>query len=109
MSVSPLACAVHRRVALVLVSMKADTRERQRTIMQRLYGCQLDAHVRGAGAGVGLISCADLASSAPLLRATYRNRGDARIHEVGMSGDALHTMLRTRMGEADGSVGVRLP
>lgn len=68
--------------------------------MRRLFDYDLDSHVCGAGGGAGLISSADLMSSAPLLRATYRNRRSARIHESGVTGDALHTMLLARLGEA---------
>ncbi|MDP9904785.1 hypothetical protein [Arthrobacter bambusae] len=87
-------CAVHRWVAL----MNAVDRRQTMTL---LFAYQLDEHVCGkAGTGPGLISSADLMSDAPLLRATYRNRKSARIHEQGVTGDALHTMLLTRMAEA---------
>ncbi|QXV57372.1 hypothetical protein CVV72_10340 [Amycolatopsis sp. TNS106] len=93
-------CAVHRWVVLVRASGIADARTRRRQCMRSLYDYQLDEHVCGAGGSTGLISGTDLASSGPLLRATYRNRRDARVHESGVSGDALHTMLLTRMAEA---------
>ena len=48
----------------------------------------------------GLVSSADLASPAPLLRTTFRNRRSAVIHDREVTGDALHTMLRTRVTEA---------
>lgn len=87
-------CAAHRWVAL----MNAVDRRQTMTL---LYAYQLDEHVCGkADTGPGLISSADLASDAPLLRATYRNRKSARIHEQGITGDALHTMLLARMAEA---------
>ncbi|MFD2794670.1 hypothetical protein ACFS27_14020 [Promicromonospora vindobonensis] len=93
-------CAVHRWVALLRESATVDPRTRRQSLMSQLYGYQLDTHVCGADGGGQLIDGTDLASSAPLLRATYRNRKDARIHEAGVSGDALHTMLRRRMTEA---------
>ncbi|MFK0244590.1 hypothetical protein ACIQUM_07815 [Amycolatopsis azurea] len=93
-------CAVHRWVVLLKVSGIQDARERRRQNMRWLFDYQLDDHVCGADGRVGLISELDLASSAPLLRATYRNRREARIHEAGISGDALHSMLLRRMAEA---------
>lgn len=93
-------CAMHRWVALLTIAQESDPRARRRETMRQLFAYQVAEHVCGAAGGVGLISSADLASGAPLLRATYRNRKDARIHESGVSGDALHTMLRRRMSEA---------
>ncbi|PUB32475.1 hypothetical protein C8K30_1011001 [Promicromonospora sp. AC04] len=93
-------CAVHRWVALLRTSAPAEPRTRRQLAMRQLYGHQLDTHVCGAHGSDPLIDGSDLALPAPLLRATYRNRKDARIHEVGVSGDALHTMLRRRMAEA---------
>ncbi|WP_215544906.1 hypothetical protein [Amycolatopsis sp. CA-230715] len=93
-------CAVHRWVALVRGSGIEDARARRRASMRCLYEYQLDDHVCGVGGDAGLISGADLTSPTPLLRATYRNRRDARIHESGISGDALCSMLHTRMTEA---------
>ncbi|MBT8163359.1 MULTISPECIES: tyrosine-type recombinase/integrase [Arthrobacter] len=87
-------CAVHRWVALM--GACAD----RRSTMRLLYGYQLDTHVCGADGSTPLISSADLDSATPLLRATYRNRRSARIHAQGVTGDALHTMLLTRMSEA---------
>lgn len=88
-------CAVHRWVALLGAS--GDRRQ----TMLLLFAYQLDEHVCGkAGTSPGLISSADLMSNAPLLRATYRNRKSARIHEQGVTGDALHTMLLARMADA---------
>ncbi|SIO86923.1 putative integrase [Nocardiopsis sp. JB363] len=68
--------------------------------MRLLLGYQIDEHVCGRDGGPGLVSSADLASPTPLLRATYRNRRLATIHGRGVTGDALHTMLRTRIAEA---------
>lgn len=93
-------CALHRWVALLRIHELDDPRARRRATMEQLYAYGLDEHVCGAGGGHGLISSSDLGSSQPLLRATYRNRRDARIHDRGVSGDALHAMLRTRMAEA---------
>lgn len=93
-------CAVHRWVALIAIAQEQDLRLRRRAMMRRLFSYRLDEHVCGAAGGAGLVSSADLTSGAPLLRATYRNRKDARIHEAGVSGDALHTMLCGRMAEA---------
>lgn len=93
-------CAVHRWAALVAIAQEADPRLRRRETMRRLFSYGLDEHVCGAGGSSALISSADLASGAPLLRATYRNRKDARIHGSGVSGQALHTMLCRRMAEA---------
>lgn len=86
-------CAVHRWVWLVAAATK------QGPTASHLSNGH-DEHVCGADGGAGLISTADLTSGAPLLRATYRNRHDGRIHELGVSGDALHSMLRRRMSEA---------
>ena len=98
--VSCAPCAVHRWVALVGLAQETDDRVRRRAMMRQLYEYQQDRHVCGADGGPGLISSADLSSPAPLLRATYRNRKDARIHPEGVSGDALYTMLRARLAEA---------
>lgn len=93
-------CAVHRWVALVGIAQEADASQRRRRTMRQLFAYQLDDHVCGSEGGYGLISSADLASVTPLMRATYRNRYDARIHKVSVSGDALHSMLLVRMAEA---------
>lgn len=93
-------CAVHRWIRLVGVAGIDDARARRRETMRQLYAYDLDVHVCGAEGAAGLISSADLASGAPLLRATYRNRKNAQIHGDGISGDALHTMLARRMSEA---------
>lgn len=93
-------CAMHRWIALVAVAQEENPWARRRETMRRLFSYGLDAHVCGAGGSAGLICSADLASGAPLLRATYRNRKDARIHDSGVSGDALHRMLCRRMAEA---------
>lgn len=93
-------CSAHRWVALVRASEASDPTARRRGIMHQLLSYQLDEHICGAHGSPGLISSVDLASGAPLLRATYRNRHSARIHVAGVSGDALHTMLLTRMREA---------
>jgi integrase len=93
-------CAVHRWVALVRTSGEADGGARRRETMRQLFAYQLDSHVCGADGGVGLVSGTDLASGASVLRATYRNQKSARIHESGVTGDALHTMLLARMSEA---------
>lgn len=93
-------CAVHRWVVLLGLARQDDARTRRRGIMQQLFSYGLEEHVCGAAGSTALISSADLASGAPLLRATYRNRKDARIHTRAVSGDALHTMLLSRMVEA---------
>ena len=93
-------CALHRWIALLQVSSGTDSGAIRRATMQQLFAYQLDSHVCGAEAGIGLVSSVDLVSDAPLLRATYRNRRNARIHASGVTGDALHTMLLTRMSEA---------
>ncbi|WP_026820074.1 tyrosine-type recombinase/integrase [Arthrobacter castelli] len=96
-------CAIHRWVALLLESITDNVRLYRQAVMSRLFAYQLDTHVCGvdsAGGGAGLISSSDLASPAPLLRATYRNRKNARIHAAGITGDALGAMLDTRMTEA---------
>jgi integrase len=93
-------CALHRWIALLRVSDLDDARARRRAVMAQLFSYQQDSHVCGIDGSIGLVSNADLARPAPLLRATYRNRKNACIHEEGVSGDALHTMLRTRMTEA---------
>ncbi|WP_087099188.1 tyrosine-type recombinase/integrase [Nocardiopsis sp. JB363] len=87
-------CTLHRWVALLVADGD------QRTTMRLLLGYQIDEHVCGRDGGPGLVSSADLASPTPLLRATYRNRRLATIHGRGVTGDALHTMLRTRIAEA---------
>ena len=92
-------CALHRWVWLVVSAKPTDGATRQATILGLLTD-RRGEHVCGVDGGPGLISTADLSSGAPLLRATYRNRRDARIHEMGVSGDALHSMLRRRMAEA---------
>lgn len=89
-------CAVHRWIAL----MNAVDR---RQTMKLLFDFQLDDHVcgkPGTRSNPSLISSADLMSDAPLLRATYRNRRSARIHDQGVTGDALHTMPLARMAGA---------
>jgi hypothetical protein len=68
--------------------------------MRRLFSYARDEHVCGAAGSAALVSSTDLDSPEPLLKATYRNRSDARIHDRGVSGDALHTMLLSRMAEA---------
>lgn len=93
-------CAVHRWVVLIGITQEKDVSLRRRGIMRQLFSYQLNEHVCGFSGGTALISSADLASAAPFMRATYRNRNDARIHEVGVSGDALHSMLLGRMAEA---------
>lgn len=93
-------CALHRWVSLMVIQQRwrDDPRVFRRAVMTQLYGYQLDTHVCGRTEAVpALVSSADLQSNRPLLRATYRNRHSARIHERGVSGDALHTMLLTRM------------
>lgn len=87
-------CALHRWVALLAADGD------RRATMRLLLDYQIDEHVCGSSGVPGLVSSADLASSAPLLRATCRNRRSAAIHDRGVTGDALHTMLRTRVAEA---------
>jgi integrase len=93
-------CAMQRWIALLQTAGITDARERRRGFMQRLYSYQLGDHVCGAAGSGQLIGGTELLSPAPLLRATYRNRKDARIHDRGISGDALNTMLSMRMTEA---------
>ncbi|WP_051215595.1 hypothetical protein [Granulicoccus phenolivorans] len=93
-------CALHRWLALVRLTETHDPTGLRRAIMRQLFGYQLDHHVCGAGTAPGLISSADLTAGTPLLRATYRNRHSGRIHATGVSGDALHTMLQTRLAAA---------
>ena len=93
-------CAIHRWVALVTTVGAGSEHERQPRIKQQLQAYQLHSHVCGVGGGDRLVDGAQLNSPAPLLRATYRNRRDARIHETGVSGDALHTMLLSRLEDA---------
>jgi integrase len=111
-------CALQRWLALVvLASDPADqadganeadaARARRRETMRLLYsaGYRRERHVCGVDGSAQLVTSAVLAGlvatnpEAPLLRATYRNRHDARIHDRGVSGDALGTMLRTRLQE----------
>ncbi|MFF1880304.1 hypothetical protein ACFVVC_02380 [Pseudarthrobacter sp. NPDC058196] len=93
-------CAVHRWVALLGLTRQDDARVRRRGMMQQLFSYSLEEHVCGTTGSTALVSSTDLDSGVPLLRATYRNRKDARIHARGVSGDALHTMLLSRMVEA---------
>lgn len=86
-------CAVHRWVALLGCSDR-------RAVMTQLFGYQLRAHVCGVAGQRALITGADLQSRSSLLRATYRNRHTATISADGVSGDALGTMLATRVAEA---------
>lgn len=99
-AVSCPVCALHRWVQLLSLSRLEEARVRRRAMMAALYGYDADHHVCGADGGPGLITSADLAEPAPLLRVTYRNRHDARIHDRAVSGDALHTMLRSRLAAA---------
>lgn len=100
-------CALHRWVALVQVSERGSTHagvmvgaNARQELMHLLFSYQLEEHVCGATGAPGLITSADLTGPHPLLRATYRNQHSARIHPGGISGDALHAMLLTRMIEA---------
>lgn len=103
-------CALQRWLALVVLASEEadDARARRRETMRLLYsaGYRRERHVCGAGGSAPLVTSALLADlvatdpKAPLLRATYRNRHDARIHDRGVSGDALGTMLHTRLREA---------
>jgi len=76
-------------------------------MMRLLYstGYRRERHVCGLDGSARLVTGAVLADlvakdpKAPLLRATYRNRHDARIHDRGVSGDALGKMLHTRLQE----------
>lgn len=90
-------CALHRWIRLTELAAMDDDRARRRAMMTQLFAYQLDEHVCGAESSAGLISSASLHSAAPLLRATYRNRRSGRIHTAGISGDALHSMLRARL------------
>lgn len=98
-AVSCPVCAVHRWVALVATCSESDTRDRRRRRMKIVLDHGLEEHVCGVD-GAPLISSAELRQGGPLLRATYRNRRSATISADGVSGDALHAMLLTRMAEA---------
>lgn len=98
-------CAIHRWVYLVVgeqerakLSVSLRRREVMRVLLSQPY--RGDAHVCGRDGSNPLVSQQDLHSDAPLLRATYRNRHDARISDGGVSGDALHAMLRARAAAA---------
>lgn len=93
-------CAVHRWVQLVSLSTISDVCQRRRAVMTALYTVSRDDHVCSAAGGPGLITSADLSEPVSLLRATYRNRHDAVIHDRGVSGAALHAMVQTRLREA---------
>ncbi|MDN5745468.1 MAG: tyrosine-type recombinase/integrase [Nocardioidaceae bacterium] len=93
-------CALHRWVNLLVIAGTQDVSLRRRQTMTHLFAHQEQGHCCTAIGGEGLISSADLASPAPLLRATYRNRRSATISAEGISGDALGTMLGVRMAEA---------
>lgn len=93
-------CALHRWVALLDVADIADVRARRRAMMTRVLGADGAEHVCGAGEGTALTETRQLCSSAPLLRATYRNRRAATISAEGISGDALGAMIRSRMSQA---------
>ncbi|MEX5247592.1 UNVERIFIED_CONTAM: tyrosine-type recombinase/integrase [Kocuria sp. CPCC 205295] len=99
-AVSCPVCALHRWVQLLSLSQQPDASARRQSMMKALYSYQDREHVCGAEGGPGLITSADLTEPRPLLPATYRNRHDARVHDRAVSGDALHTMLRTRLAAA---------
>lgn len=100
---SPLTCgpcALHRWVKLVNLWEQTGATARRPAMMRQLFEHQWDRHVCGHHGGPGLISSADLMSGTPLLRATYRNQRAGSIHERGVSGDALHQMLLSRLANA---------
>lgn len=92
-------CAVHRWVRLLSFAEIGDERRRRQQMMRELFSYTAEVHVCGAENSTPLISGADLMSSAFLLRSTYRNRASCTIQPRGISGDALHTMLRVRLRE----------
>lgn len=103
-------CALQRWLALVALVEEhrdGDARARRRATMELLYGFgNQTQHVCGVDGSAQLVTSATLARlvaadpKASLLRATYRNRHDARIHDRGVSGDALGQMLSTRLEAA---------
>lgn len=93
-------CAVHRWLSLLRIAAISDASQRRQTTMRQLFGYQLREHVCGADGSLALASSADLASGRPLIRAAYRNRHNAAIGAGAISGDALNTMLQTRLREA---------
>lgn len=88
-------CSIHHWVSMV-------RRAELGLPLRSAVGRAVDSgeHHCGAKGSSGLISSADLMASSPLLRATYRNRRDGRIHDRGISGGALGAMLARRMGDA---------
>lgn len=92
-------CALHRWLWLLVVPAAPGSPQHRRAVMSQLLDTT-GGHVCGLGGGRHLVTNADLARSAPLLRATYRNRHNATIADAGISGDALGTMLSTRLHEA---------
>ncbi|WP_336659447.1 hypothetical protein [Leucobacter sp. USHLN153] len=91
-------CAVHRWVAL-LRAERAGNAAWVTDVARLLREVQWNGHVCGKPGSkrAPLAKPEDFRSSAPLLRAVYRNRHSARIHDRGVSGDALHAMLLVRL------------
>ena len=92
-------CAVLRWAALVRAGGIVDARASRRETLRLLLRTDLEQHVCARGAGQPA-PADDLGLPGHLLRATYRNRRSASIHSRGVTGDALHSMLLTRMVEA---------
>lgn len=94
-------CAVHRWVSLIGVAGSGGP-TRVLDVDRKLKDVQWLGHVCGKPGSKRppLIRSADLVLATPLLRAVYRNRHTTTVHSQGVSGDALHTMLQTRMDEA---------
>ncbi|TDP92426.1 phage integrase family protein [Leucobacter luti] len=99
--VSCAPCALHRWVALTKTYAEGST-SRITDMDRMLRETRWLGHVCGRPGSKRepLISNADLSSGLPLLRAVYRNRHSITVHRTGISGDALHAMLLTRMTEA---------
>lgn len=93
-------CAIHRWLSLLRITAIGEVSERRRATMQQLFAYQIHEHVCGANGSLALVSSADLTFGRPLIRATYRNRHNAAIGAGPITGDALNTMLQTRLREA---------
>lgn len=93
-------CALHRWVSLMMIAEAGDGVTNRVAVMRHLFAYQLQTHCCGAEGSTQLIDHQTLKSSAPLLRATYRNRRSATISVEGVGGNALGEMLSTRVAEA---------
>lgn len=94
-------CALLRWAELLRVTASTpDRRQHRREVMRLLLGTDRDVHVCTGGRDQPLERMVGEPAGMPLLRATYRNRRSGTIHERGVSGDALHTMLLTRIEQA---------